>query len=199
MINLLPPQNVSAIRYGRQNTVLRAWSLGAAVAVAGLLIILAAGWIYMSRQVKDLQANLNVTNQQLQAQNLSKVQADAKEITGDIKVIDKVLSQEVRFSDLIQAIGNDMPTGTVLGSLSLSNKVSGALDLSANAKDYASAAQIAVNLSNSQNNLFSKVDIINVGCSSGSTLTYKCTASLRVLFSKTAQTKFLSVPSGGQS
>ncbi|MGH7156549.1 MAG: PilN domain-containing protein [Candidatus Saccharimonadales bacterium] len=199
MINLLPPQHAAAIRYGRQNTVLRRWLLGMAAAVAGLVVLLSGGWVYMNSQTKNIQADVNVTNQQLQAQDLSKVQSDAKEITGDIKVINQVLSQEIRFSDLIQAIGNDMPPGTVLGSLSLSNKISGALDLSASATNYASATQVAVNLSNSQNNLFSRLDIISIQCSSGSTQTYKCTATLRALFSNAAKTKFLSVPSGDSS
>jgi Tfp pilus assembly protein PilN len=197
MINLLPTNHAEAIRYGRQNTKLRNWLIGMAVAIAGLIIIIAGGWLYIGQQKSTFQANINTTNQQLQAQNLAQVQKDAKEITGDIKVINQVLGTEVRFSDLIQAIGNSMPPGTVLGSLSLSNKVTGALDLSANAKDYGSAAQIAVNLSESKNDLFSKVDIVNVSCTN-STQVYRCGATFRALFSKSAQTKFLSVPKAGQ-
>ncbi len=196
MINLLPPEATAAIHFGRRNTVLRTWLLGFAAAIAGLIIILFAGGFYMDRQAKDLQTGLNVTNQELKAENLSQVQADAKQITGDIRVIDTLLSKEIRFSDLIQAIGTDMPANTVLDNLTLNNKVSGALDLTANAKDYTSAAQVAVNLSNSQNSLFSKVDIISIDCNSSSSSAYKCTATMRALFSKTAQTKFLSVPSG---
>jgi Tfp pilus assembly protein PilN len=198
MINLLPPRHADAIRYGRQNTVLRGWLIGLAAAIAGLILILAGGWLYMNKQADDLKKNITVTNQQLQAQNLAQVQKDAKEITGDINVINKVLSQEIRFSDLIQSIGNVMPSGTVLGSLSLSNKVTGALDLSANAKDYASAAQIAVNLSDPKNEIFSKVDIININCNSGGGQ-YKCGATFRALFSSTARTKFLNVPTEANS
>lgn len=197
MINLLPTNRVDAIRYGRQNTKLRRWLIGMGGAIAGLIIILAGGWLYIGQQQKTFQANIDTTNQQLQAQNLTQVQKDAKEITGDIKVINQVLGTEVRFSDLIQAIGNDMPPGTVLGSLTLSNKVTGALDLSANAKDYASAAEIAVNLSQSKNDLFSKVDIVNVSCTS-TVQAYRCGATFKALFSKTAQTKFLSVPKDSQ-
>jgi Tfp pilus assembly protein PilN len=196
MINLLPPQNTAAIRYGRQNTTLRVWLIGACLAIAGLIIILAGGWVYIDHQSKSFQNEINRTNQQLQAQNIDKVRADAKEITGDINVIDKVLSQEIHFSDLIQAIGSYMPQGTVLGSLSLSDKVSGALDLTANAKDYASAAQIAVNLSDKKDDLFSRVDVISISCGSSLEKTYKCSSTFRALFSKTAQTKFLGVPTG---
>lgn len=193
MINLLPTDYADTIRYGRQNTKLRGWLIGIAGAIIGLVIIFAGGWVYINQQSKSLQKNIDGTNQQLKAQSLSSVQANAKEITGDIKVINQVLGTEIRFSDLIQAIGGDMPPGTILGSLSLS-KVSGTLDLSASAKDYSSAAQIAVNLSDPKNNLFSKVDIVNVSCSSSLDQAYKCGATLKALFSKTAQTKFLSVP-----
>jgi Tfp pilus assembly protein PilN len=197
MINLLPPQHAAAIRYARQNTVLRRWLLGAFAAIVGLVLILVSGWIYIGQVSKGFQRNIDVTNQQLRAQNLDKVQSDAKEITGDINVINKVLNQEVHFSDLIQAIGNDMPAGTVLSSLSLSNKVSGALDLSTSAKDYTSATQIAVNLSDPKNQLFSKVDIINVSCSSSSNQAYKCSATLRALFAGSARSRFIGTPSGG--
>jgi Tfp pilus assembly protein PilN len=194
MINLLPEAYANNIRFGRQNTVIRNWLIGVMLAIFGLIVILIGGWLYINQQAKNLQANIDATNNQLKAQNLQKVQANAKEITGDIKVISKVLSTEVRFSDLIQAIGNDMPPGTVLGTLSLS-QVNGALDLSASATDYASAAQIAVNLSNSKNQLFSKVDILNTNCNlANNQTTYQCSATFKALFSPQAKTRFLSVP-----
>jgi Tfp pilus assembly protein PilN len=201
MINLLPPETAAAIRYGRQNTVLRVWLIGMAAAIIGLIIITLGGWFYIHRQAGTLQRGINVTNQQLQAQNLAKVQADAKTITGDIKVITQVLGSEIKFSDLIQAIGQDMPQGTVLSSLKI-GKVVGALDLTANAKDYQSAAQVAANLSDPKNGLFTKVDIISVTCGaqdSQAQTGYPCTAILKALFSSDVRTKFLSVPKENHS
>ena len=185
----MPRPSVTAARI----LVLRKWLIGMAGAILGLIVIVAGGWLYINQQAKTLQTNINTTQAQLKAQNLAQVQKDAKEITGDIKVINQVLGTEIRFSDLIQAIGNDMPQNTVLGALSLS-KVSGAIDLTAEAKDNPSAAQIAVNLTNSDNDLFSKVDIVSVNCNSASDQAYKCAVSLRALFSTAARTKFLSVP-----
>lgn len=198
MINLLPPKQADAIKYGRQNTLLRQWLIGIAAATAVLIIILAGGWFYLNKQSSDLNRNISITEQQLKDQNLAQVQKDAKELTGDINVINKVLSQEIHFSDLIQAIGQDMPSGTVLGSLSLS-KVSGSLDLTASATDYASAAQIAANLSDPKNGIFSKVDVIDVSCSSVPGPVYRCNTTLKALFAPTAKTKFLSVPKEGGS
>jgi len=192
MINLLPPDRVLVVRFGRQNSRLRQWIVGALIAIGGLIIIMAGGWIYLHQQASNLQTSLDKTNAQLQAQNLAKVQHDAKEITGDIKVINQVLGNEVHFSELIQDIGTVMPPGTVLSSLSLS-KINGSLDLSASAKDSNAAAQIAVNLNDPGNGLFSKVDIVNINCGND-TSAYHCDAVFKALFSTAAQKKYQSVP-----
>jgi len=199
MINLLPPQQAETIRYGRQNTVLRKWLIGMAASIVGLALIMLSGWFYINSQAETLKKNIDITNQQLQSQNLAKVQADAKEISGDIKVINQVLRSEERFSDLIKTIGSDMPAGTILGGISIGN-VSGGLDLTVGGVDHASIAQAAVNLSDPKNQLFSNVDIITVGCNTSTdnnsqpTGPYVCNAEFRALFSNDAKLKFLNVP-----
>jgi Tfp pilus assembly protein PilN len=198
MINLLPEAYANNIRYGRHNTVLRNWLLGVMAAILGMALIVAGGWLYINQQSKTLQTNLDATNQELKAQNLDKVKQDAKEITGDIRVINKVLSTEIRFSDLIKTIGNDMPPGTVLGALSLT-QADGTLDLTTKAKDYNSAAQIAVNLSDPKNKLFSKVDILTINCQSfADPNAYSCSATFKALFSPQTKNRFLSVPKDTQ-
>jgi Tfp pilus assembly protein PilN len=192
MINLLPPDHAMRIRFGRGNTALRRWIIAGLISVAGLLIILFGGWVYLKSQTSNLQRQLDSTNQQLQLQNLSKVQKQSAEITGDIKVINQVLSGEVHFSNLIQDIGTIMPPGTVVESLTL-GKINSALDLTVHAKDYPSAAQVAVNLNDPSNGIFSRVDIVSITCGT-TNQTYKCDVVLKALFSAEAQKKYLSVP-----
>lgn len=196
MINLLPPELADGIRYGRHNATIRKWLFGAVLATIGLLVIVIAGWFYLDSQAKGLNQELVVKNQQLQAQQLDKVQKEADEITSSIKTINQVLGREIQFSQLIQDVGQVMPPGSVLSGLLLKNKIDGALDLSANTRDYASAAQIAANLSDPKNKLFSSIDIVTVNCSSGSTV-YKCTATFRALFSKDAKNRYLNVAKDG--
>jgi hypothetical protein len=204
MINLLPPEHAVSIRFGRQNTVLRKWLISMAAAIVILVMIISGGWFYINRQAKSLQNGINTTNQLLKAQNLSKVQSDAKEITGDIRVINKVLSSEIRFSDLIQAIGQVMPKGAILSGLSIS-QVNGALDLSVNTTNYNTAAQVAANLSDPQNGIFSKVDVVSVACNPNGASTpgtpsgYACAVGLKALFGPDTKTKFLSVPKEDRS
>lgn len=193
MINLLPSDYGASLRFTHLNSILRRWLVVSFLASGGLVLIMAVGWVYVNQQNKNLTRNVDSINQQLQAQDLAGTQKKAKDITNNIKIINQVLSREIRFSDLISQIGSVMPPGTVLSGLTLS-KVDGALDLSATARDYTSATQIAVNLSDPKNKIFDKVDIVNISCSSTSGSAYPCSATFRALFSKTTQSQFLNVP-----
>ena len=195
MINLLPNDYKLHLRYGRLNVRLGQWLLFSVIIIAGLVLILGLGWLYMDQQTKDLDRSIAATQAQLKNQNLEQVRDQADEISQNIKVINQVLSREIRFSSLIQEIGKVMPSGTVLSSLTLSNRVAGAVDLNTNTKNAVAAAQIAVNLSDPKNNLFAKVDIVNVNCSSEDK-PYPCTATLRALFDDKTLERFLNVASG---
>lgn len=195
MINLLPPSHAARIRYGRQNVMLRRWIIGVTAAIAGLVVIFAFGLVYITQQTKNLQRSIEISEQQLKNQDLEEVKKEAESISNDIKTINKVLGQEIRFSSLIQSIGRLMPNGSALSSLSLS-KVDGAIDLSVKTVDHKSAVQVAANLGDPKNDLFEKVDVVNVNCNAGIS-DYKCSASIKALFSKSAQTKFINVPVNG--
>lgn len=195
MINLLPPDYRMRQHYNRINAKLRRWIEIGLILIVLLVVLLAAGWLYIDKQVKDLNATTSATEDQLKAQNLEGVQKKADQISQNVRTINQLLNRELRFSDLIQEIGKAMPPGAVLSSLTLSNKVTGALDFTVNSKDYASAAQVAVNLSDPKNNIFAKVDIISISCPASSA-PYPCTGNFRALFSKTTPQRFLNVASG---
>lgn len=197
MINLLPSDYGASLRHSHLNAILRRWLVAVLLACGGLVLVLAVGWMYITQQNKNLTKDITSVNQQLQAQDLVGTQKKAQDITNNIKVINQVLSREIRFSELITQIGSAMPPGTVLSGLTLS-KIDGGLDLSANARDYTSATQIAVNLSDPKNKIFDKVDIVNIKCSSTSGSTYPCSATFRALFSKSTKEQYLNVPGGKQ-
>lgn len=196
MINLLAPTHSADLRYRHHNAMLKRWLITSTIATGGLILIVVAGWLYIANQNRVLTRSINTTKQQLQAQDLTGIQKQASTLTGNIKIINQVLSREIRFSDLIQQIGAVMPSGTVLSSLTLSN-IDGAIDLSTSSKDYTSAVQIAVNLGDSKNNIFQKVDIVNINCSSTSTNAYPCNATFKALFEPTTKNRFLNVPPTG--
>jgi len=197
MINLLPPERAAQIRYGRINSLLRRWLAAAGIAILILVVIIASGLVYINQQSKGLLADIAATNQELSDQNLKQIQADAATISGDVKVINQVLNKEVRVSDLMTAIGQYMPAGAILSSLTLGS-VTGAIDLTASTVDYSSAAQIAVNLSDPASQLFSKVDIVSISCQNSHPGTsYACAAVYKALFSKAAASNFVNPVKGG--
>lgn len=195
MINLLPRDYKLRLRYGRLNIRLIQWLGISIIIIAGLILILGLGWLYMDQQIKSLNRSIATTQQQLKTQNLEGVRKQADEISQNIRVINQVLGREMRFSSLIQEIGKVMPSGTVLSSLTLSEKVTSAVDLNTIAKSSTAAAQIAINLSDPKNNIFAKVDIVNVNCSLIEK-TYPCTATFRALFDKKTPERFLNAAAG---
>ena len=194
MINLLPSDYKLHLHRGRLNLRLGRWLISSIVIVGGLILILSVGWLYMNQQTKDLDRSIAATQNQLKVQNLEQVRDQADEISQNIKVINQVLSREIRFSSLIQEIGQVMPPGSVLSTLTIPDKAN-AIDLNANTANADTAAQIAVNLSDPKHKLFTKVDIISVTCSTEKN-TYPCTASLRALFDNQTFKRFLNVAVG---
>jgi Tfp pilus assembly protein PilN len=198
MINLLPHDYKLKLRYGRLNLRLARWLVVGLAMIAGLVLILGAGWLYMNKQISDLDSSIASTQQQLDSQHLEQVKKQADEISQNVKVINQVLHKEIRFSSLIDEIGKVMPSGTILNSLTLSDKVSGSVDLNVNAESSTAAAQMAINISDPKNKLFAKADIINVNCTSQGK-DYPCTVSLRALFDPKTAERFINAPSeGGQ-
>lgn len=193
MINLLPPNYGAKVRFSHFNSMLRRWLAATMVATLGLVVIMGVGWVYVGQQNANLNRNLSEVNRQLQEQDLAGTQKKAKDITNNIRIINQVLSREIRFSDLIAQIGSVMPPGAVLSGLTL-DKVDGALDLAATARDYTSAVQITVNLSDPKNTIFDKVDIVNISCSATADTPYPCNVTLKALFGKSTKSKYLNVP-----
>ncbi|HEX5394896.1 MAG TPA: hypothetical protein VFW52_00885 [Candidatus Saccharimonadales bacterium] len=195
MINLLPNDYKLNLQFGRQNIKLARWLLVSLVMIFILVLILGAGWLYISKQISDLNSSIAATQSQLQSQNLEKVRKQADEISQNIRVINDVLHREIRFSSLIDEVGKVMPPGTKLSSLTLSDKVDGAIDLNADAKNSTAAAQMAVNISDPKNKLFSKADIINVNCTSQEK-DYPCSVRLRALFDAKTSQRFINSATG---
>ncbi len=179
MINLLPPDLKQAYRAARVNRHLVRWILVCVTGILGAAVITAFGYLYMNQTANNYRTQIETSRQQLAAQDLDKVQQEVKEISSNLNLVVEVLSKQIIFSGLLQKLGALMPAETNLTGLSIS-QTEGAIDISAEAKNYSSATQIQVNLSDPDNKLFSKADILSINC--GGTNSYPCTIQLRALF-----------------
>jgi len=197
VINLLPTDYKHQLGYARRNTVLRKWLSASVLGVAGICLIIAAGWLFISRTTITEQEQVAARQQQLAAQNLEATQKRVAEISDNIKLASDVLSRQVLFSKLLAQVGAVMPNGTSLVNLSI-NAPEGGIDLTAGATNYQTATQLQVNLQDPANKIFEKADIVSINCAQTATRSdYPCQVNIRALFAKENTFQYSAIKKAG--
>jgi Tfp pilus assembly protein PilN len=182
MINLLPSDLKEHYMYSRRNSRLRRWAFALLFGLVGVGLVATSGMLYLQRSIDSHSNKAATLEASLKGQKLEETRKKSEEITSSLKLATDVLSREVLFSKLLTQIGSVTPPNTSLTDLSIS-KVQGSLDITAISSDYASATQLQVNLSDPENKIFSKADIININCSpTPADPRYPCTVTLKALF-----------------
>lgn len=198
MINLLPPQVITDYRYARRNVILRRWVVAFVIAFAGLGALGSYSLYSIRQSTSDYTKKVESTQSYFEKEKYAGTQTRIQDVSNSFKLVVKVLSQEVLFSQLLQQMGSAIPDNANLTSLNIS-QTQGALDISAVAIDYATATQVQVNLADPRNKIFSKADIVNISCG-GTTSTnpkYPCNVNIRALFAE--DNPFLFINSKGQA
>jgi hypothetical protein len=187
MINLLPPATKQEYRYARRNTrLLRKLALFG-IGLGGLMLICLAGVMYLQREASVHVARAEEIQQSLEEQNQAEIEKKVKDISGSLKLAVQVLSEEVLFSKLLKQLAVITPSNASLSNLRIS-ELTGGLDLTASTADYNAATQLQVNLTDPENQIFEKADIVSISCvantSSQTASKYPCTVIIRALFAK---------------
>ena len=181
MINLLPKNTKNSYNYARRNRHIFKWVMVLLFGIFGAVLLTVFGFVYLHQLSSSYEKQIAVTKQQLEDQDLEKINTQIKDMSNNLELATQVLSRQIIFSDLLEKLSNLLPDKVILTGLSVS-ETQGALDISAKTKDYESATQTLVNLRSEKNGIFSNVDIINTSCASESKEAYPCTVSLRALF-----------------
>lgn len=186
MINLLPPDMKSGYDYARGNVTLRKWVVMFVVALVGLGMITTYGLLSIHQSSVHYTKQIAAAEADFQKENYTATQKRVQDISGSFKLVVNVLKQEILFSQLIKQIAAAIPPKANLTGLNIS-QTQGAIDITANAVDYATAAQVQVNLADPNNKIFSKADIVNITCdnkaeSGTANAAYPCTVNIRALF-----------------
>jgi len=181
MINLLPPDLKQGYHFARRNYHLSHWTVALLIAIAGAGLLTGFGWIYIDHMSNVYQNQITKSQESLKAQQYDQVQKEVKEMSNNLELSVQVLSKQVLFSELLKRLGSLMPKDTKLTGLTIA-QAQGGIDITASAKDQTSATQVQVNLTGDKDAVFSKVDIISINCSYGTSDDYPCKASFRALF-----------------
>ncbi len=202
MINLLPSDVKKEITYARRNTSLRAWTFAILCCVLCVSLVVAAGHFYLQNSVETYTKQVGTSRQQLSDQKLEQTQQEIETVSGNLKLVVQVLSRAILFSKFLDQVGSAIPNGAVLTNLSISNKVQGGIDLQFSATDYQTATQVQLNLSDPDNKIFEKADLVSIQCgqtaSSSVSSEYPCNVQIRALFAKNNSFSFISAtPAAG--
>jgi hypothetical protein len=194
-INLLPPGHKADIIYARHNTVLKNWIIASCIGVAGIILVLAAGYFFINQSEKTTQVQVNNARTQLSAQKQDEVQKQVTSISDGVKLTLQVLQRQIFFSKLLVQVGAVMPPGTSLDTLTI-NSTQGGIDLSVFAQDYQAATQVQINITDPSKKLFEKADILSVTCTPATATattaqTYPCKSSIRALFAKDSSFQYV--------
>lgn len=155
MINLMPPEAKSSIKYGAYNVNIIQYS----VLILAIGVALAALVVFGVQIVRSDEANLNdsIAKKQIQLQEYTADNDKAQALTAKISTISKLLEGEVRFSELLQEIGGLLPAGARLTGLQLTTDFTEPLVLVATVNSKQTATELQQNLANSD--LFVGADI----------------------------------------
>jgi hypothetical protein len=191
MINLLPPEIKQGYGYARRNVVLRRWVVIIMVSIVGLGAIMTYGLLTFQQSSQQYDKKITKANETLKAEKFTATQQQVKDINSSFKLVVKVLSQEVLFSQLLKQIAVTVPANSNLTGLNISQTQT-AIDISANATDYNTATQVQVNLSDPNNKIFSKADIVSINCGGSTNTAYPCTVTIKALLASDNPFLFIS-------
>lgn len=195
MINLLPPEVKQGYGYARRNVTLRRWAVIIGVTIIGLGAISTYGLLTFQQSSRQYDHKIARSEAELKKEEFDATQKKIKDINNSFKLVLKVLSQEVLFSQLLKQIAVAVPPNANLTGLNI-NQSQTAIDIAANAVDYNTATQVQVNLADPKNKIFSKADIVSINCSgNASSNSYPCTVNIRALFA--ADNDFLFINNKG--
>jgi len=183
MINLLPPEVKSNYRYARRNVLLRRWVISFVIAFVGLGALATYGLLTLHQSTNHYHHQIATTQALFQKEKFAQTQSQVQDISNSFRLVVKVLSQEVLFSELLKQIAAIIPANANLTGLNI-NQTQGGIDILAEATNYTTATQVQVNLADPSNKIFSKADIVSITCgnTNSSNPNYPCDIDIRALF-----------------
>lgn len=200
MINLLPHELKEEYRYARKNRRLVKWASAIVLAIVGMAAITMSGVIMMNNTSGEYRIKIAETKAELESQNMASTQKQVTEISNNLKLMVAVLSKEVLFSKLLDRLGAITPPNTILTDLSISQTES-AIDITAHTANYDAATQLQANLTDPNNQIFARADLVNITCASttnttAKSVTHPCTATFRALFTDNNPFLFINAKAG---
>lgn len=117
MINLMPYDTKKEIRSARVNVILSRYIIVILLAFGFLVLLLAGSYIVLAQTKESAQRLIDANGNKTSA--YSSTQSQITALNNTLSQSQSVLSQDISYSNTLMNIGQQMPEGTVIDSLSL--------------------------------------------------------------------------------
>lgn len=117
MINLMPDDVKKEIRSARLNVILGRYIIVILFAFGFLVLLLAGSYIVLTQSKENAQRLTSTNGTKADVYSTTKAQVDA--LSSGLSETKTILNQEVLYSNVLMNIGQQMPAGTVLASITL--------------------------------------------------------------------------------
>lgn len=117
MINLMPDDAKKEIRSARLNVILGRYIIVVFFAFGFLVLLLAGSYVVLTQTKESAQRLIDANSTKADVYSTTKSQVDA--LSASLSETKTILNQEVLYSNVLMNIGQQMPAGTVLSSITL--------------------------------------------------------------------------------
>ena len=206
MINLMPDDMRQEINYARRNYLLLKWMSAIFVVIVFVGLMTIFGQYYIKSNTQNLQKTAEITEARINSHNLSSTRTSIQNLSNNFVTITQLLKKQLLFSKMFVKIGSIIPQGAILRGITLSPTTSAAIDLNVIAVNREAATLAFVNISDPQNGLFDKADLLSVSCNDitaeteASSAKYPCSSIIKVVIKTDSSFYFLnSLSSNGET
>ena len=185
MINLLPPDAKEEALYGRRNRklVFVAGCIGVLFIALGALTIF--GQYYLSQSENQYKKSGQVVEARIADQSLAQSQKDLETLAGNFKTASQLLGKQVLFSKLFPKLGETIPSGAAVKQISIGNNDT-YVEFEIRSINKAVANQSYINVSDKNNGLFEKADLLEIVCADAKATKsedgYSCSTRIKALY-----------------
>lgn len=160
MINLLPDEAKKQLRAARTNVILSRYTFIVLIAAAFLGLAIAGSYVLLT-QTRTSAEQLIAAND-TKAEVFSETQQKVATLSADLGEARTILDQQVSYSAVLRALGENMPEGTVIDEVELNQASFGGTPISITLYATSSEATVAVGESLQASGVFGSVNIESV-------------------------------------
>lgn len=119
MINLMPDEAKKEIRSARLNVILSRYILVVIFAFGFLVLLLGGSYVILTQTKKSAEQLISINSSKADIYSTTKAQVDS--LSAGLTETKTILNQEILYSNVLINLGQQMPPGTVLSSVTLSD------------------------------------------------------------------------------